>query len=131
MDHVRSSTAPASTEIFLCSTYKPHFWGGFLLNFASGLLWQRSGQPIVLVHQESKLCSGESKTSNILTIVCVQAVGQFLSDFIFSTLIGEYEVLPPYLFCGSGVKMKRVIAILSPGIKIMLWGVENIKNFYL
>ena len=28
---------------------------------ASGLLWQRSGHPIVLVAQESKLCSGESK----------------------------------------------------------------------
>ena len=40
---------------------------GFLLNFASGLLWQRSGHPIiglgpVLVAKESKLCSGEKKT---------------------------------------------------------------------
>ena len=40
---------------------------GFLLNFASGLLWQRSGHPIVLVGQESKM-------SKILTVACVQAV---------------------------------------------------------
>ena len=41
---------------------------------ASGLLWQRSGQPVVLVARESKLCSGESKASKSLTIVCVQPV---------------------------------------------------------
>ena len=40
---------------------------GFVLNFASGLLWQRSGHPIIVVAQESDLCSGESKTSKILT----------------------------------------------------------------
>ena len=39
----------------------------FLVNFASGLLWQRSGHPIILIPQESKLCSGESKMSKILT----------------------------------------------------------------
>ena len=47
---------------------------GFLLNFASGLLWQISGHPIVLVGQESKVGSGESKMSKILTVACVQAV---------------------------------------------------------
>ena len=56
---------------------------GFHLNFASGLLWQRSGHPIVLVGQESKLSSGESKMSKILTIACVQAVVQFLSDLFY------------------------------------------------
>ena len=50
---------------------------GFLLNFASGLQWQISGYPILLVAQKSKLCSGESKTNQvkILTIACVQDVG--------------------------------------------------------
>ena len=48
MDHAQSS--PASAEI---SCVQP----------TSGLLWQRSGHPFVLVDQESKLCSGESKTS--------------------------------------------------------------------
>ena len=59
---------------------------GFLLHFTSGLLWQRSGHPILLVAQESKLYSGESKTSTILTIAGVQAVGHsFLQIyFIFS-----------------------------------------------
>ena len=59
---------------------------GFLLNFASGLLWQKSGHPIVLVAQESKLGSGESKMSKILTIGCVQAVVHsfFQIYFIFS-----------------------------------------------
>ena len=59
---------------------------GFLLNFASGLLWQCSGRPVILVAQESKLCSGESKMSKSLTIVCVQAVGHsfFQIYFIFS-----------------------------------------------
>ena len=51
-----------------------------LLNFASALLWQRSGHTILLVAQESKLCSGKSKTSKILIIACVQAVGH---SFIF------------------------------------------------
>ena len=57
---------------------------GFLLNFASGLLWQRSGHPILMVAQESKLCSGESKMS--LTIACVQAIQAsfFQIYFIFS-----------------------------------------------
>ena len=61
---------------------------GFLLNFASGLLLQRSGHPIILVAQESKLCCGESKTSKslTLTIACVQSVGHsfFQIYFIFS-----------------------------------------------
>ena len=59
---------------------------GFLLNFASGLLWQRSDPPILLVAQESQLCSGESKMSKVLIIACVQAVGHsfFQIHFIFS-----------------------------------------------
>ena len=62
---------------------------GLLLNFASGLLWQRSGHSILLVAQESKLCSGESKTSNILTTACVQAAGNsfFQIYFLFSASI--------------------------------------------
>ena len=60
---------------------------GFLLNLASGLLWQRSGHPSVLVAQESKLCSGESKTSKILIIGCIQAIGHsfFRIYFIFTS----------------------------------------------
>ena len=34
--------------------------------------------------QESKLCSGESKTSNILTIAFVQAVGHSFFQFPLS-----------------------------------------------
>ena len=43
----------------------------------------------------------------------------------------SYDVLPPYPFYRPGVKIKRVIAILSPGVKIMLSGVKNIKKFDL
>ena len=60
---------------------------GFLINFASGLLWQISGHPIILVAQESKLCSGESKTSKILTnfdyCKCSSCRAQFLSDLLY------------------------------------------------
>ena len=42
---------------------------GFLLNFASGLLWQRSDHSIVLVGPESKLGSGESKMSSVQAVV--------------------------------------------------------------
>ena len=71
---------------FLVFNLQATFIFGFLLNFASGLLWERTGHHIVLVAQESKLCSGESKMSKILTIVCVQAVGHsfFQIYFIFS-----------------------------------------------
>ena len=55
----------------------------FLLNLASGLLWQISGNPILLVALESKLCSGESKTSQVLTIACVQAIGHSFSDLFY------------------------------------------------
>ena len=56
---------------------------GFLLNFASDLLWQGSDHPIILVAQESKLFSGESETSKILTIACVQAVGHSFFQIYF------------------------------------------------
>ena len=46
---------------------------GFLLTFASGLLWQRSGHPIVLVAQESKLCY----------CLCSSCRSQFLSDLFY------------------------------------------------
>ena len=59
---------------FLVFNVQATFLLGFLLNLASGFLWQGSGHPIVLVAQESKLCSGESKTSNIFIIACVQAI---------------------------------------------------------
>ena len=73
------------------------------------------------------------KNVKILVIACVQAVvhGFFQIYFIFSACIDGYDVSPPYLFCWPGVKIKRVIAILSPGVKIILWGVENIKHFNL
>ena len=68
---------------FLLFILQATFLFGFLLNFASGLLWQRSSHPILLVAQESKLCSGESKTSNVLTIACVQAIGHFFFHIYF------------------------------------------------
>ena len=46
---------------FLAFNLQATFLLGFLLNFASGLLWQRSGHPLVMVAQKLKLCSGESK----------------------------------------------------------------------
>ena len=67
---------------FSCVQLQTTFPLGFLLNFASGLLWQRSGHPIVLVGQESKLGSGESQMSKILTIACVQAVMHSFFRFI-------------------------------------------------
>ena len=41
---------------FLVFKLQATFLLGFLLNFASGLLWPRSGHPIILVARESKLC---------------------------------------------------------------------------
>ena len=71
---------------FLVFNLQAIFLLGFLLNFTSGLLLQLSGHPIVLVGQESKLGSGESKMSEIFTIACVQAVVHsfFQIYFIFS-----------------------------------------------
>ena len=34
----------------------------------------------------------------------------------------------PIFFCRPGVKIKRVIVILRLGVKIMLWGVKNLKK---
>ena len=71
---------------FLVFNLQATFLLRFLLNFASGLLLQRSGHPSILVGQESKLGSGESKMSKILTIACVQSVVHsfFQIYFIFS-----------------------------------------------
>ena len=65
--------------------YSATFLFGFLLNLTNGLLWQRSGHPILLVAQELKLCCGESKISIMLTIARVQAIGHsfFHIYFIF------------------------------------------------
>ena len=52
----------APPQRFLVFNLQATFLLGFLLNFASGLLCQRSGHPILLVAQEVKLWSGESKT---------------------------------------------------------------------
>ena len=72
---------------FLVFNIQAKFLLGFLLHFASGLLWQRSGHPIILVAEESKLCSGESKTSKILTnfdnYLCLSCRAQFLSDLFY------------------------------------------------
>ena len=56
------------------------------------------------------------KNVKLLTIACVQAVGNsfFQIYFIFSASIGGYDVSPPYLF-------------FRPGVKIMLWGVQTLK----
>ena len=71
---------------FLVLNLQATFLLGFLLSFESGLLWQRFGHPILLVAQEAKLCSGESKTSKILTTACVQDIVHrfFQIYFIFS-----------------------------------------------
>ena len=71
---------------FSCVQPTSHISFGISFNFASGLLRQRSGHPIVLVGQESKLGSGESKMSKTLTIACVQAVVHsfFQIYFVFS-----------------------------------------------
>ena len=58
---------------FLVFNLRATFLFGFLLHFTSGLLWQKSGHPILLEAQESKLCSGESKMSNIFTIAGARA----------------------------------------------------------
>ena len=79
---------------------------GFLLNFASGLLWQKSGHPIVLVGQESKLGSGESKMSKILTIACVQAVVHSFFQihlYLVHELVG-LRSRHPIFFVGLGSK---------------------------
>ena len=75
---------------FLVFNLQATFLLGFLLNFANGFLWQRSGHPILLVAQESNWCSGKSKTSKILTTAFVQAIGHsfFSIYFIFSTWNG-------------------------------------------
>ena len=64
--------------------------------------------------------------SKILTLACVQAVvhGFFQIYFICSACIGGYDISPSYLFCRPRVKIKRVMVILSPGVK-------NINNFDL
>ena len=99
---------------------------GFLLNFTSGLPWQRSGHPIVLVGQESKLGSGESKMSQILTIACVQAVGHSFRFILY--LVHELVGMTSchlIFFCKPRTKIKRVIAILSQKVKFMLCGVKH------
>ena len=60
---------------FLVLNLQAAFSFGFLLNFACGLVWQGSGHLILLVAQEFKFCSGESKMAKCFTIACVQAVG--------------------------------------------------------
>ena len=37
----------------------------------------------------------------------------------------------PIFFVDLGVKIKRVVAILRLGVKIMLWGVKNVKKIDL
>ena len=89
---------------FLVFNLQATFLLGFLLNFASGLLWQKSDHPIVLVGQESG--SGESKMSKILTIACVQAVVQVSFRFILY-LVHELVGMTsrhPIFFVGLGSK---------------------------
>ena len=83
--HPHLCTRPCPQR-FLVFNLQVTFLLGFILNFASGLLLQRSCHPILLEPQESKLCYGESKTSKILTTASVQAVGHsfFQIYFIFS-----------------------------------------------
>ena len=81
---------------------------GFLINFASGLQWQRSGHSIILVAQKSKLCSGESKMSKIVTnfdyCLCSSCRAQFLSDlYLVHQLVGMMSHHPIF-FVGLGSK---------------------------
>ena len=79
MDHARSSSV--SAEIF-CVQPTKHISFGISFKLRKWL-WQRSGHPIVLVGQESKLGSGESKMSKILIIACVQAIGHSFCQIYF------------------------------------------------
>ena len=64
--------------------YTQSDWQDWHISFASGLLWQRSGHIFVLVDQESKLCSGESKTSKQFDYcLCSSYRAQFLSDLFY------------------------------------------------
>ena len=96
-------------QTFLVCNLQATFLFGFLLNFASGLLWQRSAHHIVLVGQESQLDSRESKMSKILTIACVQAIAYSCIQIyiIFSARIGGYVACHPIFFVGLGQKSSK------------------------
>ena len=102
----------AATDYYMY--FYPFF--GFLLNFGNGLLWHRSGHPILLVAQEIRLCAGESKSSNILTIACVQAIGHsfFQIYFIFGAKIGGYDDLSPYLFMSADLSVTHYHNLSMP-----------------
>ena len=72
MDH--ACTVVCVCRHFLVFNLQATFLFGFLLNFRSHFLFQRSGHSILLLAQELKLCSGESKLSEIWTIDWVQTV---------------------------------------------------------
>ena len=82
--HLHLYTGPCPQR-FSCVQPTSHSSLGFLLNFASALLWQRSGHPILLVAQESKLCSWESKTSKDFTCnLKTVAFREFCLNMFFS-----------------------------------------------
>ena len=60
MDHARYVSVRVH-RTFLVFNQQATFLLGFLLNSASGLLWQRSGHPIPLVPQESNYALGSQK----------------------------------------------------------------------
>ena len=66
---------------FLVFNLQATFLFGFLLNFASGLLWQRSGHPFVFVGQESKLGSGESKNVKNFDYCLCSSISMFHINF--------------------------------------------------
>ena len=122
-------------EIFLCSTYKPHFFWDFFETLQVACYGRDLATLFISVAEESKLSSGESKTSKDWTIACVQAVRHsfFQIYFIFSAWIGGYEVLPSYLFCRPGFKIKSLNYARGSQktTKILTWNLKIIALWVL
>ena len=61
--------------------------------------------------------------------LCSSCRAQFLSDLFYIYCMNWWvSGLTTLSFFRPGVKIKQVIAILSPGVKIMLWGVKIQKH---
>ena len=76
MNHAQSSST--ATQIFLCI-----FLLGYLLNFVSGLQWQKPGHAIFLVAEELKLFSGMKNVKKYAYCLCSSYRAQFLSDLFY------------------------------------------------
>ena len=107
---------------FLVFNLQATFLLGFLLNFACGLLWQRSGHPIILVAQESELCSGESKMSTILInfeyCLCSSRRAQF--HFWYSDVV-RFDLWPLLQSQMRIAKVKSAYNLLIIGPRSLGW----------